>query len=203
MNLPNNLVNYIWVGSSPIPDKFYSNFEKAQQMNPEFVFKLWRDTDIVQNTEKYREIYNSLSIFHKLQIGKYTIMNSHGGIYSDFDIDWKVPFSIVYDSIEGDPDMVFMYRDSLHFYNMGMKTTLVDDFFSITKPGNTHKYLTYCEQRTERRDNITEPYSVYALTEWLLNVDNVKFLTHKQIDVSAESLFGIHDNKRTWGLDSC
>lgn len=200
MIAPNNFVNYIWVGKDSIPDSFYKNFQSTQDNNPEFQFKIWGDEDIIQNDPEYADLFMKSSIFHKLQIGRYTIMNSHGGIYTDFDIEWKVPFKDIYNSIEGDPDMVFVYRNSLHFYDKGKKTTLVDDFFSIAKPENTKKYLKYCEKRTERRDP-TEPFSVYALTEWLLNIENVKFLTHHQIDTKESSIFGVHANKKTWNTN--
>lgn len=188
----NNLVHYIWVGNKKVPEKFMDNFNRTKQMNPDYEFKIWTDLDFDSN-----EFYSESSLFHKLQLARYTTMDKFGGLYSDFDIHWKLNFDEVY-SLFDDADMIFPKRNSLHFYNRGMKTDLIDDFVIISKPNLTNEFLKYCEVRTERRDSITEPYSVYALTEWLLGKNNIKFLTHNQIDTDESCTVAIHDNKKTW-----
>ena len=194
----NNLVHYIWVGENPIPNQFLLNYENTKLHNTTYNFILWRDKDIMENDSDYAELYQSSKLFHKLQIARYTIMHKFGGIYTDFDINWKMSFNEVYAMFDDTVNVVLPKRNSLHFYNRGIKTTLIDDFVIFAKPGIMKNYLLYCNDRTEERDNETEPFSVYALTEWLLTQTNVDFLTHQQIDTDENSLIAVHTNKKTW-----
>ena len=194
----NNLVHYIWVGENPIPEHFLLNYQNTILQNPTYNFMLWRDKDIIANDSEYAELYQSSKIFHKLQIARYTIMHKFGGVYSDFDINWKISFDQVYEMFDDTVNIIFPKRNSLHFYNRGMKTTLIDDFTMFAKPGILKQYLLYCNERKEVRDTETEPFSVYALTEWLLTQPNVDFLTHHQIDTVEDSLVAVHTNKKTW-----
>lgn len=223
MKIVNNFVNYIWVGNNPIPDEFYKNFESTKEKNPDFEFKIWRDDDILNNDKEYIDLYNKSSIFHKMQIAKYTIMDSCGGIYTDFDVDWKVPFKTIYDSIDGDPNMVFVNRNVPHYYKV-KRIFLIDDYFIIAKPSNTKKFLKYSkfrldeliittdlsynraykphEQNDPKFIDHTEPFNSYALTEWLHWHDksNLRFLTHDQLSSNVDSTFGVHANKKTWNI---
>jgi len=194
----NNLVHYIWVGENPIPEQFLLNYQNTILHNPTYNFMLWRDKDIIANDSEYAELYQSSTIFHKLQIARYTIMHKFGGVYTDFDINWKISFDQVYEMFDDTVNVVLPKRNSLHFYNRGMKTTLIDDFVMFTKPSIMKQYLLYCNQRTERKDTETEPFSVYALTEWLLTQTNVEFLTHQQIGPHEDSTVAVHTNKKTW-----
>lgn len=163
----NNIVHYIWVGTNLIPNKFLLNFYYTKELNPTYNFMLWRDADIIKNDNEYADLYQNSKLFHKLQIARYTILDKFGGIYSDFDIKWKRSFDEIYQLFDN-ADMIFPKRNSLHFYNRGLKTDLIDDFAIFSKPKLTKQFLKYCKIRNEERDNETEPFSVYALTEWLL-----------------------------------
>lgn len=194
----NNLVHYIWVGTNPIPPIFLVNYQNTILFNPTYKFILWKDQDIIENSLEYSELYKSSKLFHKLQIARYTILHKFGGIYTDFDIRWKIKFDDIYAMFDN-VDIILPQRNSLHFYNRGMKTTLLDDFTIFAKPEIMKQYLTYCTTiRKEIRDNETEPFSVYALTEWILTQTNIGYLTHKQIDVNEDCSVGVHDNKKTW-----
>lgn len=193
----NNLVHYIWVGTSSIPEEFLSNYKNTMKLNPTYEFKMWRDEDVIENDPEYTELYKKSKIFHKLQIARYTILHKFGGVYTDFDIQWKIKFDEVYDMFD-DMNIILPQRNSLHFYNRGMKTTLLDDFTIFAKAGILKQYLYFCNKRNEVRDNETEPFSVYALTEWALTQNNIGFLTPKQIDVGDGCTVGIHANGKTW-----
>ena len=66
----NNLVHYIWVGNKKIPEKFMDNFNRTKQMNPDYEFKIWTDLDFESN-----KFYSEASLFHKLQLARYTTMD--------------------------------------------------------------------------------------------------------------------------------
>lgn len=125
------------------------------------------------------------------------VSNTFGGIYSDFDIEWKVPFNVVTDLFD-EYELVLPKRKSLYFFNRGQKTTMIDDFVIISKPQITKSYLDFCLVREEQKDDKTEPFSVYALTEWCLGNNNIGFLTPEQIYDDPTCTFAYHYNKRTW-----
>lgn len=196
----NKLVHYIWVGENPIPESFKVNANRAMSINPDYTFKIWTDSEIIPVLNEYALQYQHSTIFHKLQIARYIILDKFGGFYSDFDIWWKIKFDIVYGMID-ECDVVFPKRHSLYFYNRGQKTDLIDDFVIIAKPGNTKEFLKYCERNQDKRDSKnpkTDPYSVYALTEWLFTKESKRFLNHTLISSKPESLFAVHANNTTW-----
>lgn len=193
----NKLVHYIWVGTAEVPAQFMFNYEHTQTLNPEYQFKIWKDSDILPILGEYTELFTTSSLFHKLQLAKYMISHTFGGVYSDFDIEWKVSFDHVSNLFQ-DANLVLPKRKSLYFYNKGQKTTMVDDFVIISTPNLMKSFLNFCLNRTERKDDKTEPFSVYALTEWCLGQENLGFLTPEQIYDDPNCTFGYHYNKRTW-----
>jgi len=191
------LVHYIWVGAN-VPTHFMLNYENTQKLNQNYKFKLWTDKDILPILGEYTNLFLSSSLYHKIQFGKYLVMHTEGGVYSDFDIEWKVGFDDVYSSFDNNWNIILPKRKSLYFYNRGQKTTMLDDFVIMAKPSIFKDFLSFCQQRTERKDDRTEPFSVYALTEWCLPRNDVQFLTPEQIYDTPDCIFGYHYNKRTW-----
>lgn len=133
------------------------------------------------------------------------ISHTFGGIYSDLDIEWKVPFDTICEDIP-DCSLVLPKRRGLYFHNrikedgqvLSQKTTMIDDFVVMSKPGVTKEFLDFCVARTERKDHSSEPFSVYALTEWCLNKTDIHFLTPEQIYDEPECTYGYHYNKQTY-----
>lgn len=195
--LINNLVNYIWVGTAEIPTQFTLNYKNTQKLNPDFNFKIWRERDILPLLGTYIDTFNDSSLFHKLQLAKYTISHIFGGVYSDFDIEWKVSFNRISNYFD-ECNLILPKRLSLYFFNRGQKTTMIDDFVIFSKPNITRDFLDFCVNRKERKDDISEPFSVYALTEWCLPRTDIRFLTPEQIYDNQDCTFGYHYNKRTW-----
>lgn len=194
----NNIVNYIWVGDGEIPVDFLNNYDKTLHKNPEYKFIIWKESDIIAilNNE-FKELFKTSSLFHKLQIGRYSVANLVGGIVCDFDIEWKVDFNTMYE-IKEDCDLMFTRRKSLYFFNQGQKTTMLDDYVIIAKPNLTIDFLKFCLARIDRKNDITEPFSVYALTEWCLDKNNVGFFEPNEIYDNEDVSVAYHYNKRTW-----
>lgn len=191
------LVHYIWVGTAEIPTHFMLNYENTIKMNQDYSFKIWRESDIIPLLDTYTEIFPSCSIYHKLQLAKYMISHMVGGVYSDFDIEWRQPFDIISANFP-ECNLILPKRKGLYFFNRGQKTTMIDDFVIFSVPGIMKSFLDFCLVRTERKDDRSEPFSVYALTEWCLSRTDIKFITPEQIYDTPDGTFGYHYNKRTW-----
>jgi hypothetical protein len=188
----NKLVHYIWVGNGNIPAHFMSNYKKTKQLNPDYKFQIWTEEDIIPLLGEYENTFNNASLFHKLQFGRYLILNHCGGICCDFDIEWKENFNNIYNLFK-EKDLVFIKRNSLYFYNKDKKTSLLDDYIILAKPELTKSFLEFCMTRTDLKQDKTEPISVYALTEWCLG-KNIGYINDN------DSNMFYHENKKTWLL---
>jgi hypothetical protein len=193
----NDNIHYVWVGKDEIPENFMKKFHETQEKNPSYKFKIWRDVEINSHLGKFQELYEKSSIFHKLQLARYTLSSTFGGICLDFDIDWKVNFDYLYSLYES-TNLILPKRRSLYFYDKGKKTSLLDDYIIISKPGEVSSFLDFCISRKDRKEDITEPFSVYALTEWALNREDIQYLTFEQVYEDENALLAYHHNKKTW-----
>lgn len=193
----NNLVHYIWVGNSELPEAFKRNYEKAQKLNPGYEFEIWTDDKILPLLGEFKEMFQTSSIFYKLQLARYLILDIKGGICCDFDIEWKQDFDHIY-SLFDDCDLIFTRRNSLYSYSSPIKIYLLDDYVIFAKPGLTKKYIEYCLTRTNLKEDKSEPFSPSALTEWCLNRDEVKCFDSSQIYDHPACSLGYHYNQRTW-----
>lgn len=194
----NNLVHYIWVGNNTIPDHFKENLEHNKKLNPEYEFVEWTDDTILESIPGYEDEYlSSTNIYNKLQIARYMIADQHGGMVCDYDIQWKLPLDDLYEWFCHPYNLIFPYRNGLLFYNRGKKTTFVDDFMMITRPGFTGKFLEYCKKE-QTPDYCGSHYNTSFLGVWLFTQENVKYIYHKMISEDPNSIFAVHDNKRTW-----
>lgn len=193
----NSLVHYIWVGDRQIPETFKDNYRKAQEFNPGYEFKLWTDNEIIPLLGEFRELYSNSSIFHRLQFGRYLVLEYLGGICCDFDIEWKKPFDFIY-SIFEDCDLIFTRRNSLYSYSSPEKIYLLDDYVIFAKPGLTKGYIQYCLKRTAPKKDESEPFSPYALTEWCIDNQRVRYFDSSQIYDDKDCSLAYHYNQRTW-----
>lgn len=208
------IVHFIWVGENKIPQPFLSNLEDFKKLNPSEEILEWNDTQLIPLIRSYgrEDLYFSSSIFHKLQIARYTVLDYYGGLYTDYDIQWKKPI------IEGlgkriESDLTLIKRKSVYFYKTPqcqqgqkvVKTTLLDDYVIFAKSGITNNFLEYCLERSQDKSRIkdseTEPFSVYALTEWVLsNEMKVEYFSADEIYNDDVCTLAYHDNKKTWEI---
>ena len=213
------IIHFIWVGSGEIPQPFLSNLEEFKQTNPHEEILEWRDENLLPLLEKYgrRDLYNISSIFHKLQLARYTVLDEYGGLYTDYDVYWKKPIlECIGDRINSDFSVI--QRKSVYFYkapqswpklrsqeNQVVKTILLDDFVLFAKPWITNNFLNFSIGRaldpTRLKDNQTEPFSVYSLTEWVLSLNlNVQYFLPSEIYNDESCTLGYHDNKKSWEI---
>ncbi len=213
------IIHFIWVGSGEIPQPFLSNFEEFKKMNPNDEILEWRDENLLPLLDRYGRIdlYKSSSIFHKLQLARYTVLDQYGGFYTDYDVYWKKPIlECLGERINSDISVI--QRKSVYFYRPPqswpklrsqerevIKTTLLDDFVIFAKPEITNNFLKFSIERakdlTMLKDNLTEPFSVYSLTEWILSLNrDVQYFLPSEIYNDESCTLGYHDNMKTWEI---
>jgi hypothetical protein len=203
------LIHFIWVGDNKITDSFIKNIIKVKEDNPEDTIMEWNDESLVPILEKYGrcELYNNSNIFHKLQIARYTVLDFYGGLYTDYDVYWKIPIVKAINSKE-DKDLIFIKRNSLFFYKkqeIVLRLSLLDDYVIFAKPNFTDNFLRYsldrAKDRTRLKEDKTEPFSVYSLTEWVYDSNfDIDYFSHHEIYDNPDCEIACHDNKKTWNF---
>lgn len=202
-----NIVHYIWIGGEEIPKQYLHNFQTCAKLNSNFYFNTWRNDDCLRLVEEYEliEVFAPLSFISKCNLLKYLVLTKFGGIYTDFDILWKQPFTRIIN------DFRFGYYDIiLTSTNEGQ---LMDDPFIISKPGILGDCISYCKNRTdlkydgelylktgEKKVHKLEPFGPFGLTEWLRN-EKISFNHFPQeVLLNNKGFFGHHQQKSNWKL---
>lgn len=79
------VIHQIWLGGE-LPEKYIRLINTIKLNNPNYIHKLWTDTDVIDYHLKNRELYNkTLNFGGKADILRYEILNNEGGIYLDTD----------------------------------------------------------------------------------------------------------------------
>jgi hypothetical protein len=197
-------VHYIWIGNNDISSNYLTNFRNCAKLNPEGQFTIWKTNDCLQLVEEHglMEVFNPLSFICKCNMLKYLVLHKYGGVYTDFDIEWKHPFSkIMHNYNYPNMDVVLTSVDP----------TLMDDPFIISKPGIFGGCINYCRNRTnlksdgelyektrEIKTHKLEPMGPFGLTEWLIH-DKIRFSYFPQETLlDHNGFFGAHQQKSTW-----
>jgi len=85
-------IHQIWLGGI-IPDKYKRLCDTWQEHNPEWEYKLWTDTDVVDMDLPNRNLFDSMTNYGpKSDLLRYHIMNEYGGVYADTDFECLKPF---------------------------------------------------------------------------------------------------------------
>ncbi len=197
-------VHYIWIGGSEISPPYLANYQKCVRLNPLFRFKIWKNEECLQLVEEYglMETFISLTFICKCNFLKYLILHKFGGIYTDFDIKWKQPFSKIIND----------YRfPSVDVILTQVHEGWIDDPFIISKPNIFGGCITYCKNRTnlkmdgellintgKKEIHRLEPFGPFGLTEWLRH-NKINFSYFNQQDLlDHKGFFGVHDQRSTW-----
>jgi len=195
-----NTVHYIWIGGSEIPSPYLINYQKCVQLNPSFEFKIWRNEECLQLVNEYEliETFTPLTFICKYNLIKYLVLHKFGGIYTDFDIDWKVSFNEIKDKY---PNVDIILTHTL--------TPIIDDPFIISKSNIFGKLINYCKNKTglkydgelymetgKMEIHKSEPFGPFSLTEWIKNMNYVSFPQQSLLDGNGK--YGIHFQKSDW-----
>lgn len=215
-----NIINYIWLGESEISKHYFENVNTCYRLNPKYQINIWRDTDCIKLINKYNlnSEYSVLSGIQRYNFIKYLIMHDTGGVYTDFDIKWKVSFDVLMNlphRYHGDfwPLNVEHSIDNNLYFPFYIKSdvTIADDPFFICMPGIMLQCLLYCKTRKKYNYDIelfyktgikqihqSEPYGPYGLTEWLQKFD-IKFnLFFSEEVIERNSVYANHENGQSW-----
>jgi hypothetical protein len=134
------------------------------------------------------------------------VLHKFGGIYTDFDIAWKHPFSKIMND--------FNYPAVDILLTSINEGTLIDDPFIISKPNIFGSCITYCRNRIQLKydgeiyestgklviHNL-EPFGPFGLTEWL-SYDKINYNHFPQKTLlDNNGFFGAHQQKSTWKFD--
>jgi hypothetical protein len=199
-----NTVHYIWIGGSEISSPYLANYKICTQLNPNFNFKIWRNEEGLQlvNEHGLMDIFAPLSFICKCNFLKYLTLHKFGGIYTDFDIKWKVPFDEIINKYD------FPNKDLILTHTL---TPVMDDPFMISKPNILGSCISYCMRRTNLmidgelfletgKNEISklEPFGPFGLTEWIKN-NNISHTSFPQKDLlDNNGTYGNHEQKGNW-----
>ena len=199
-----NTVHYIWIGGE-IPNRYLNNFKKCNQLNKSFHFNIWKDNDCLALVKEYDllDIFTPLSFIGKCNFLKYLVLHKFGGIYTDFDIEWKIPFTKIMNDYNLDNVDIIISTSN--------NPLLIDDPFIISKPNIFGSCITYCMNRTNlkydgdilvktgrKEIHQLEPFGPFGLTEWIRN-NKISFNSFSQQDLlDHKGYFGIHEQKSNW-----
>jgi len=199
-------VHYIWIGGN-IHKHYLNNFQKCSKLNPSFNFRIWRNDECLALIEEYElmETFTPLSFICKYNLIKYLILHKFGGIYTDFDINWKRSFSkIMNDNNFPNIDMVLSAVPPMY---------ILDDPFIISKPNIFGGCINYCKNKDKKdwvvdgdlqlRTGIVkihpaEPFGPFSLTEWARkNQINYRYFLQDTF-LDRNGFYGDHQQVNTW-----
>jgi hypothetical protein len=195
-------VHYIWIGGSDIPINYLNNFQNCVKLNPSFTFKIWKNEECLALVEEYKliETFTPLSFICKYNLIKYIILHKFGGIYTDFDIEWKISFNEIMEKYNF-PNVDIVLSSTL--------TPIMDDPFIISKPNIFGGLINYCKNRTELKYDgelyvetgkleihKSEPFGPFGLTEWIKNINYISVSQKLLLDDNGS--YGIHSQKSGW-----
>lgn len=209
------LVHYIWIGSNSIPQEYLLNLERCKQLNPQYEFKVWEDKESIQLLNKIDdyEYWSSLpTIISKCCYLRYFILNEYGGIYSDFDIDWKVPFDVILKENKTDKKLLLTFNPFASTTIDNKNIYLLDDPFIYSEPNILGECIQYCKSRTELKNDgdwylktgelkqhPLEPVGPFGLTEWVYYNDiDIDYFSQVGFIDQFKGKYGIHKQQTNW-----
>jgi hypothetical protein len=208
------IVHYVWLGKNEVPQEYLKNFNSSLHINYEFYHKIWNDNNAEELLRKYNVLdYSStLSFISKYNLIKYLILHEQGGIYSDFDIKWKVPFTKILQQYNFNQiDFLTTIQTTGMMHVEGIQVPILDDPFFVSKKNILGSCVTFCRSRTELifdgelynekgilKHHSSEPIGPFGLTQWAAKTkQKFGFFTQKEY-LDEKGWYGIHAQKMTW-----
>ena len=212
------IVHYIWIVGE-IPHKYKKNIDICYKLNPKHHYMIWleRDVDRMMKNEpsEIQELYfNPKNLINKYNTAKYTILKNYGGVYTDLDIEWKIPFNRI-EQENGFPiyvDLVTTHSAYPEFMIKGQLMKVLDDPFMIAKQGIFQDCLEYRKERIgKERTDVTKPDSIlpheiepigpFLLTEWVYNKNIKASIINQKGYLDWSGHYGIHEQFGNWKED--
>ena len=208
-------LHYIWIGGAPLPDTFRRNIETWRRHNPDFVIREWNEGNLDWSSRYMRAAYMFGYWSRVSNLARLQILQRHGGIYLDVDVEMLRPLRPLLDNAcflgfqDSRPNAtwvnnaVFGAAPDHWFVNQSI-TRLLRRFTGVEKmdsrhgPGNITQVLidngltTYHEQGTMLRDVRLYPRAAFYPYHWTEPFDPAK--------VTPET-FLVHHWARSWVPD--
>lgn len=81
-------IHQIWVGPNPIPEKSVAFIAKIRELHPDYEYRLWVDSDLVEENFVNLQYIQATPIYaQKADIMRYEILYRYGGVYLDIDFE--------------------------------------------------------------------------------------------------------------------
>jgi len=90
-----HIVHQVWLGPAPIPARCLAAMRTWRALHGTWTYKLWRDADVASlaMAPPVRRAYALARNFgEKSDIARYAILQKHGGVYADVDVDCVAGF---------------------------------------------------------------------------------------------------------------
>lgn len=112
------IIHQIWLGSE-FPEKYEAFRDSWLRMHPDWVYKLWTDSDIEKLNLVCKDLYNKIENYGaKSDIARYEILYRFGGLYIDTDFECLKPFDIFHHTLD-------FYAGSYHADDFGIYNGLL------------------------------------------------------------------------------
>ncbi len=201
------IVHTMWLGTD-IPIRYQKNIKIHRDLNPDCYFMHWsdRDAESLLAECKLLDLYNTLSFINRFNLVKYTILDKFGGVYTDLDIRWKVPFTrIMSEHGFGNVDLILSHSAYPNFYIEGRNLPMLDDPFLIVKTGIMKGCIDYrLERKNLRIDPSTneihkaEPIGPFLLSEWAYSTKAKTGVFNQEKNLDWNGRYGNHDQFGLW-----
>jgi len=152
------IIHQIWLGS-PFPKKYEAFRDSWLKMHPDWIYKLWTDSDIEELNLVCKDLYNKIPNYGaKADIARYEILYRFGGLYIDTDFECLKPFDIFHHTLD-------FYAGSYHSDSFGIFNGLL-----AARPG--------CLILKECIDCLSKSSTIPKNPSEILNMTGPKFLTN-------------------------
>jgi hypothetical protein len=205
-------LHYIWIGGTPLPEKFRANIETWRRHNPDFEIREWNEGNLDWSSRYMRAAYAFGYWSRVSNLARLQILKKHGGIYLDVDVEMLRPLRPLLDNAcflgfqDSRPNAewvngaVFGAAPDHWFVNeciarLLQRFTGVEKMDSRHGPGNTTQVLidngltAHHEQGTMLRDVRLYPRAAFYPYHWSESFDAAK--------VTPET-FLVHHWARSW-----
>jgi Glycosyltransferase sugar-binding region containing DXD motif/Alpha 1,4-glycosyltransferase conserved region len=91
-------LHYIWIGGTPLPDRFRENIATWRRHNPGFEIREWNEANLDWSSRYMRAAYTFRYWSRVTNLARLEILRKHGGIYLDVDVEVVRPLRPLLDN---------------------------------------------------------------------------------------------------------
>ncbi|GAX62520.1 mannosyltransferase OCH1 and related enzymes [Candidatus Scalindua japonica] len=94
------IIHHIWIGDRPLPQTYKNYMKSWRKYHPDWEFKIWRNKEVLEHSftdKKLKSLFSQkLTIGEMVDILKYDILFTYGGLYVDCDCLCLKPHDILH-----------------------------------------------------------------------------------------------------------